>query len=185
MSHQKIQWIEPNQKYAKALILGSTLFLIFGLAALLLGYVDIGFALVVVVFGCFVLYLTFRAYWSYSLGLADDLLYVKRYGKDFLSEKWENIIHDGHIIVIQGFQIIFKSYSGDDYGSETYAKETVPFGFDEKSINDLLTKLQSSKKISTQELQSMKKNDDIDKRTVLVVLVLVLIIFGGYIVYVT
>lgn len=185
MSHQTIQWIEPNQKYANSLVFGSIVFLILGLVALPFGSIDIGFTFVVTALGCFVLYLTFRAYWSYNLGLSDDFLYVKKYGKDFLSQEWENIMHDGNTLVIQGFKIIFKPYSGNDYGSETYAKDSVPFGFDEKSIIVLLTKLKSSKKISTQELQDMKENDAVDKKTVLLVFVLVVILFGSYIIYVT
>jgi len=185
MNHQTIQWIEQNNKYAKSLVFGSILFLILGLAALPFERVDIVFAFVVAAFGCFVLYLISRAYWGYSFGIADDLLYIKKYGKDFLSEKWENIIYDGHIIVIQGFPITFKPYSGNDYGSDTYAKDSAPFGYDQESIDNLLVKLQNSKKVSKQELENMKKNDVIDKRTVLLVLVLAVIIFGGYIIYVT
>jgi len=185
MSSENITWIVPNGKTTYYAKLFSLILFIIGLIGYFFNHTDVLIgAMSAIVIMIIPFTLVIKQFMSYSFGITDEILYVKRNGKDYVSGLWEEIVTDGNVLLIDNIPINFKPYSGNDYGSTTYAD--IGYGYDysdEEFITYLLPHLKKSKRISTPEMIERKKKEVFDLKTITLVTVMMLVFVVGYVYY--
>ena len=171
-----VKQIEPEIKHVLPLAIGDTIFTLLAIVALYFERVDIAIASVIVLLSLFAMFkLVLHILLSYTMSITKDVISIKRNGKDFLSDTWEDIVHDGHVILVKGLPIKVIPYDTNQPHTDQY---------DKNIIDQLFEHVKKSKKISTEEIEKRQKRDLVNMKMLYIAIFALVVLFCGYVIYV-